>query len=100
MSPVTTAGDLTGLFLLATALVITALLTSARTIARRAADADRPPDAAEGPARPTAPARPDQARPSQASRPEPGSVEDRIAGPAALELEEAVGAGDQQYAVP
>jgi hypothetical protein len=95
MSPVTTAGDLTGLFLLATALVITALLTSARTIARRAADADRPPGAAEGPARPTAPARPDQA-----SRPEPGSVEDRIAGPAALELEEAVGAGDQQYAVP
>jgi hypothetical protein len=81
MSPVTTAGDLAGLFLLATALVITALLASARTLARRAAAGD-------------------SAVPAQAGEPAPTSDEDGVASPAALELEEPVGASHQQYAVP
>lgn len=66
MNPLTNAGDLAGLILLAAAIVTTAALTAGQALARYAARL----------------------------------VEDRIASPAALQLEEAVGAGDQEYAIP
>lgn len=91
MNPVTNAGDLAGLILLSAASLPAAALAARRAIARYAAprraalaamragtQATAVADAAEG----------------------DGLVEDRIASPAALQLEEAVGPGDQQYAIP
>jgi hypothetical protein len=93
MTALTSAAELAGLILL-----ILAIALAAR---RR-------------PARPR-PARPDlrlisrQASPATAAGRPPGwparkpvlvLVEDRVSRPAALELEEAVGAGDQEHAVP
>lgn len=40
------------------------------------------------------------AGPAQARRPTLALVEDRVPGAAALELEEAIGAGDQEHSVP
>jgi hypothetical protein len=74
VSALASAGELTGLLLLALAII--AAGPAART-AERAASPDR-----------------------LGAVPPAGLVEDRVAGAAALELEEAVGPGDQQYAVP
>ncbi len=104
------AGDIAGLFLLGAAL---ALVTGA-TRQRRAGQAE-PPAQPTRPAEPiTEPAGPGIAlawEPAPAAwqavlqepacaPPLPVLVEDRLPGPAPLELEEAVGAGDQDDAVP
>jgi hypothetical protein len=86
MNPLTDAGDLAGLILLAAALVIAAALTAGRALVRYAA----PRRAALAATRAGI----------QAAASGDGSVEDRIASPAALQLEEAVSPGDQQHAIP
>jgi hypothetical protein len=133
MSPVTNAGDMAGLLLLAAAVVTSAARVTVRSIARRgAAGRDEPgaagqamtasqavtavqvPTAGQSPtagqaltadqAAGQSPAtsaqhHPTAGTPAPARRPR-SLVEDGVPGPAALQLEEAVGSGDEQYAVP
>lgn len=123
MSPVTNAGDMAGLLLLAAAVVTSAARITVRSIARRgAAGRDKPSAAGQGLTSgqalttgqgltsgealtacqaPTASAQgqPTAGTPATVGRPL-SLVEDRIPGPAPLQFEEAVGAGDEQYAVP
>jgi hypothetical protein len=91
MNPMTNAGDLAGLILLAAAILTAATLTAGRAIARYAA----PRRAALATTRAGA-----QATAVAASADGDGLVEDRIPSPAALQLEEAVCPGNQQYAIP
>lgn len=105
MSAVTSVGDLAGLLLLLVAGIVS---TAATTILRRpAAHRDetrpaRPYHQSSDPADPALPAiTGTRADPPAGSRKGRGTlVEDRVAGPAALQLEETVGPGDQQYAIP
>jgi hypothetical protein len=105
MSPVTSVGDLAGLLLLLAAAILTA---AARRTARRPAarpDETRPAGTHDQPSDPTGPAQPSTTGIRTAAAASSGLavrplVEDRVAGPAALQLEEAVSPGDQQYAIP
>jgi hypothetical protein len=92
MNPLTNAGDLAGLILLAAAIVTAAALAAGRGFARYAA----PRRAALAAARAGTQAGAATDAPDGDTR----LVEDRIASPAALQLEEAVRAGDQEYAIP
>jgi hypothetical protein len=91
MNPVTNAGDLAGLILLAAAVLAAVALTASRAITRYAAT--RRAALAAMRAGTQAAALADTADSD-------GLVEDRIPSPGALQLEEAVGPGDQQYAIP
>ncbi len=105
MSPVTSVGDLAGLFLLLAAGIVTAAATS--TLRRPAAHRDETCRASPD-HQPSDQADQAQLGPTGTSTDPPASsgpgrgtlVEDRVAGPAALQLEEAVSPGDQQYAIP
>ena len=100
MNAMTRAAELTGLILLVLAFVVANVRRPAwhpgRRQLRRRSPALRlingSPGAAggqdDGPGRPPDPSR------------LPASVEDRISRPAALQLEEAVGLGDKQHAIP
>ena len=92
MTTVTSAAELAGLILLVLAI---ALGLRRRPARRRPAlrliiSRDQRP-AAGAPA---------AGRPPQARKPALALVEDRVPGTAALQLEEAVGAGDQEHSVP
>jgi hypothetical protein len=114
MSRLTVAAEVAGLILLALAVVLANLRRTAARQARKRRARTRP---ALRLVRGTAPAAPRAARSGTAMRrpaarpalslvadrapaAAPASVEDRVPGPAALELEEPVGAGHQQHAVP
>ena len=91
MTTVTSAAELAGLILLALAVALGLRRRPARRRpALRLIVSRDPAPAACAPAAHQPPAR----------RPPLALVEDRVPGPAALELEEAVGAGDQEHSVP
>jgi hypothetical protein len=91
MNPLTNAGDLAGLILLAAAIVTGAALAAGRALTRYAAPRRSAMAAMRAGTQTTAVA--DTAGGD-------GLVEDRIPSPGALQLEEAVGPGDQQYPIP
>lgn len=94
MSPLTTPGDVTGLVLLAAAIVTTVSRVASRAAARHPGELPKAQPHVPAPAVPiwTVPVQATwQARVGQA----PVLVEDRIPGPAPLQLEEAIGTRDQ-----
>ncbi len=96
MSAVTTTGDLAGLLLLAAAVTPVAVRRARRRVAARPASSLRAARsrtaALAGTSEPSRAVVPAQGRWQAGPAP---SVEDRIPGPAPLELEEAVGSSDQ-----
>jgi hypothetical protein len=114
MSHLTVAAEVAGLILLALAVALANLRRTAARQARKRRARTRPalrlvrgtgPAAARATAAGAARRRP-AARPAlslvadRAPAADRALVEDRVPGPAALQLEEPVGAGDQQHAVP
>ena len=121
MSLIADSGDIAGLFLLGAAIALVTGATRQRRVAQAAPPAmqadqvtERADQATEPAGQATEPAEPvtgsvwePAAAPWQAVLQEPVSapalpvlVEDRLSGPASLELEETVGTGDQYDPVP
>jgi len=107
MSPLTAAGDITGLVLLAAALVMTSTRAAARTpLAGPRVTSAQPRTTNTQPRTTNTPGQVRRQQPQAAFYPsvprqaiwqarQPDLVEDRVPRPAALELEEAVGLRDQ-----
>lgn len=99
MTSLTSAAEIAGLTLLVLALALAGRQRSARP---------RPEPSQAQPGRPApriitreaSPAAAPAAGRAQACEPALALVEDRVPGAAALELEEAIGAGDQEHSVP
>jgi hypothetical protein len=103
MTHVTSAAEVAGLILLAVALTLANLRrTAARRARRRPVLRVVRSTSPAGPraAGATAAAGPDLARPALSLVAGRTLVEDRVPGPAALQLEEPVRAGDKQHAIP
>jgi len=100
MSPLTAAGDITGLVLLAAALVMTSTRAAARTPLAGPRVTSTQPRTTNTPGQvrrqqPQAAFYPSVPRQAIWQARQPDLVEDRVPRPAALELEEAVGLRDQ-----